>query len=50
MEYTAKLYNAMCENGIPNEDARMVLPNACFTSIMVSMNARAFSEAATLRT
>ena len=50
MEYTAKLYNAMCEDGIPNEDARMVLPNACFTSIMVSMNARAFSEAATLRT
>ena len=50
MEYTAKLYNAMCEYGIPNEDARMILPNACFTSIMVSMNARAFSEAATLRT
>ena len=50
MEYTAKLYNAMCEDGIPNKDARMVLPNACFTSIMVSMNARAFSEAATLRT
>ena len=50
MEYTAKLYNAMCEDGIPNEDARMILPNACFTSIIVSMNARAFLEAATLRT
>lgn len=50
MENTAKLYNAMCEGGIPNEDARMVLPNACFTSIIVSMNARSFSEAATLRT
>ena len=44
MEYTAKLYNAMCEDGIPNEDARMVLPNACFTSIMVSMNARSLVE------
>ena len=50
MEYTAKLYNAMCEDGIPNEDARMILPNACFTSIIVSFNARAFLEAATLRT
>ena len=35
----------MCEAGIPNEDARMVLPNACFTSIIVTMNARAFIEA-----
>ena len=50
MEDIAKLYNDMCNGGVPNEDARMVLPNACFTSIMVSMNARAFSEAATLRT
>ena len=50
MEHTAKLYNTMCEEGIPNEDARMVLPNACFTSIMVSMNARSLVEAATLRT
>ena len=40
----------MCSKGIPNEDARIVLPNACFTSIIVSMNARAFLEAATLRT
>ena len=50
MVHIAELYNEMCEAGIPNEDARMVLPNACFTSIMVSMNARSFSEAATLRT
>ena len=50
MEDIAELYNDMCNDGVPNEDARMVLPNACFTSIMVSMNARAFSEAATLRT
>ena len=50
MEDIARFYNEMCSKGIPNEDARMVLPNACFTSIMVSMNARAFAEAATLRT
>ena len=50
MENIARFYNEMCSKGIPNEDARMVLPNACFTSIMVSMNARSFSEAATLRT
>ena len=50
MVHIAEVYNKLCEAGIPNEDARMVLPNACFTSIMVSMNARAFSEAATLRT
>ena len=50
MDNIADFYNRMCEDGIPNEDARMILPNACFTSIMVSMNARAFAEAATLRT
>ena len=50
MEDIARFYNEMCSKGIPNEDARMILPNACFTSIIVSMNARAFMEAATLRT
>ena len=50
MDDIANLYAEMCSKGIPNEDARMVLPNACFTSIIVSMNARAFLEAATLRT
>ena len=49
MEEIAQFYNHMSEAGIPNEDARMVLPNACFTSIMVSFNARAFIEASTLR-
>lgn len=50
MDNIAEFYQEMISKNIPNEDARMVLPNACFTSIMVSMNARAFSEAATLRT
>ena len=50
METIAHFYNEMCSKGVPNEDARMILPNACFTSIMVSMNARSLVEAATLRT
>lgn len=45
MEDIAELYNDMCNRGVPNEDARMILPNACFTSIIVSMNARSFIEA-----
>ena len=44
MVHIAKVYNELCEAGIPNEDARMVLPNACFTSIIVSMNARSLVE------
>lgn len=34
-------YNAMIELGVPTEDARMVLPNACCTEFEVSMNFRA---------
>ena len=44
MEHTANFYQKLCINGIPNEDARMVLPNACFTSIIMSMNARSLVE------
>ena len=50
MDNIAEFYQEMISKNIPNEDARMILPNACFTSIIVSMNARSFSEAATLRT
>ena len=36
------IYQAMTDNyNIPNEDARMVLPNACETQIEVKMNLRA---------
>lgn len=34
------LYNGLQEAGIPNEDARYVLPNACETTIEVKMNFR----------
>ena len=50
MDKVAKLYQDMLNDGIPSEDARYILPNACFTSLVVSMNARAFVEACQKRT
>ena len=41
MSYLADTYKLLQELGIPNEDARMVLPNACETQIEVKMNLRA---------
>ena len=40
MLYAEKAYKELQELGIPNEDARMVLPNACATTLEVSMNGR----------
>lgn len=40
MLYAEKAYRELQELGIPNEDARMVLPNACTTCIEVKMNLR----------
>lgn len=42
-------YNKMIEQGIPKEDARYVLPNACKTGLVMSVNARAFIEQAKQR-
>lgn len=33
-------YNDFCELGVPNEDARYVLPNACATELYLSCNLR----------
>ncbi len=33
-------YASMVDDGVPPEDARYILPNACETKIVVSMNAR----------
>jgi thymidylate synthase (FAD) len=33
-------YNELVAHGVPNEDARMVLPNACTTSLYLSCNLR----------
>ncbi len=42
------IYNSLLNNGVPAEDARMILPNACETKIVVTMNCRSlfnfFSE------
>ena len=37
---TNKYYNVLQEEGVPNEDARYVLPNACTTSLYLSCNLR----------
>ena len=40
MEGLSGFYATLIEAGIPEEDARYILPNACCTNIVVSMNAR----------
>lgn len=40
MENCEKTYKLFQKLGIPNEDARMILPNACETVIEVTMNLR----------
>jgi thymidylate synthase (FAD) len=40
MEVIEKSYKRLQKMGIPNEDARMVLPNACETSLYLSCNLR----------
>ncbi|MDR0325626.1 MAG: FAD-dependent thymidylate synthase [Oscillospiraceae bacterium] len=40
MEAAGEAYRALLDRGIPPEDARFVLPNACCTHIVVTMNAR----------
>lgn len=40
MNHARKAYNELLSMGIPEEDARYVLPGACLTNIVVTMNAR----------
>lgn len=40
MSDVADLYDRLKEMGVPAEDARYILPNACETKIIVTMNAR----------
>ena len=40
MMRTQQFYDYLVDHGIPKEDARYILPNACSTSIVVTMNAR----------
>ena len=41
MMYAQAAYDALVACGIPAEDARFVLPNACATKLVVTMNCRA---------
>lgn len=50
MDMLDSMYYDMIEDGIPQEDARYILPNACHTSLILSCNARAFAEACNKRT
>ena len=40
MDSIESFYDKMIAHGIPEEDARYILPNACCTNIVVTMNAR----------
>jgi len=40
LERISNTYNKLLKLGIPKEDARFILPNACKTNIIVTMNAR----------
>ena len=42
-------YNSLIQSGVPAEDARFVLPNACTTNITMSMNARELLHFLSLR-
>lgn len=49
MYEVGKSYRSLQEKGIPNEDARSVLPNACCTELYMTCNARALIEMSRLR-
>jgi thymidylate synthase (FAD) len=49
MADTNNVYQKLVALGIPKEDARMVLPNACETKILVTMNARSLYHFFNLR-
>lgn len=44
-----KCYQSMINKGVPKQDARFLLPNACTTSLIMTMNARSFRNFLKLR-
>ena len=40
MEHIQNIYDNLIQNGIPSEDARFILPNACETKLIMTMNIR----------
>ena len=49
MEEISMLYAEMVKAGIPEEDARYILPNACKTNLIVTMTARELRHFFSLR-
>ena len=49
MQNTSKLYGEFIEAGILAEDARSILPNACVTSLVASLNLRELIHLSNLR-
>ena len=49
MEGLSEFYKNLVSEGIPEEDARYILPNACKTNIVVTMNARELRHFFSLR-
>ena len=49
MRRLQQVYLGMIEAGIPEEDARYILPNACKTNLIVTMNARELRHFFSLR-
>jgi thymidylate synthase (FAD) len=50
MEFLGRVYRALVEAGVPKEDARFVLPNACTTRILFTMNGEELVHFLRLRT
>ena len=44
-----EIYERLIKGGVPEEDARYILPNACCTNIIVTMNARELRHFFSLR-
>jgi thymidylate synthase (FAD) len=40
IEALRRVYKQLLKSGVPQEDARYILPNACETKIVITMNAR----------
>lgn len=49
MRLIGRMYEQMIDAGIPEEDARYILPNACYTNLVVTMNARELRHFFSLR-
>lgn len=49
MEALSEFYASLIAAGIPEEDARYILPNACKTNIVVTMNGRELRHFCSLR-